>query len=131
MKCGGYLLIAAVILLHGCAASTRGPVHQASTAAQAGASAPTSTQALTPVLTTADDPRLMAANRYAREMGYKIEQRHGVQFYCRTTAPLGSRLTEKQCLTVDGMAQAKQITDQNRTALELAGRLCGPACVGN
>jgi hypothetical protein len=131
MRFSGCILITAAVLLPGCAASTRGPARQASTAAPAAASAPTSTQSLTPVLTTADDPRLMAANRFAREMGYKIEQRHGVQYYCRTTAPLGSRLTEKQCLTVDGMAQARQITDQNRTALELAGRLCGPACVGN
>ena len=58
-------------------------------------------------------PRLLAANRYAKEMGYKIETRHGVQFYCRTTAPLGSRLTQKQCLTVDGLTQAGQTAEQN------------------
>jgi hypothetical protein len=124
----GYLSMAAVVLLSGCATYTRGPVHEAAVA-RPGDTPPS--QALTPVMSTADDPRILGANRYAREMGYRIETRHGVQYYCRVTAPLGSRLTEKQCLTVDGMAQAKQITDQNRTALEQAGRLCGPACVGN
>jgi hypothetical protein len=130
MKFGGYLLMTAVALLNGCA-TPEGPVRATSMAAPVAASAPPSTQALMPVLTTADDPRQMAANRYAREMGYKIETRHGQQFYCRVTAPLGSRLTEKQCLTVDGIVQAKQFTDQSRTSLELAGRLCGSACVGN
>jgi hypothetical protein len=126
MRICACLVVAGLVLIGGCATST--PVREAKVA-KAGDTP--SSQALTPVITTADDPRIMAANRFARELGYKIETRHGVQFYCRVTAPLGSRLTEKQCLTVDGMAQAKQITDQNRTALEQAGRLCGPACVGN
>ena len=82
MKLSGYFLMAAVVLLGGCATSTPPPARQAST--------PHATQSLTPVISTADDPRIMAANRYAKEMGYKIETRHGVQFYCRITAPLGT-----------------------------------------
>jgi hypothetical protein len=59
----------------------------------------------------------MAANRYAREMGCKIETRHGRQFYCRVTAPIGSRLTEKQCLTVEHRAsQAKYRPKQDVVA---------------
>ena len=127
MRYSGYFLLAAAVLLSGCATSTPAPVREAKVA-RPGDTPPS--QALTPVVSTADDPRLMEANRFAKELGYKIETRHGVQYYCRVSAPIGSRLTEKQCLTVDGIVQAKQITDQNKTALDQAGRLCGPTCHG-
>jgi hypothetical protein len=127
MKLYGGMVIAGFVLLGGCATSTPTTVREAKVA-HPGDTPPS--QALTPVISTADDPRLMEANRFAKELGYKIETRHGVQYYCRVTAPLGSRLTEKQCLTVDGIVQAKQITDQNKTALDQAGRLCGPTCHG-
>jgi hypothetical protein len=126
------LLMAGLALLAGCATSTPTPVRQAAAPMAASVSAPTapaSTQALTPVVTTADDPRTIATNRYAREMGYKIETRHGVQFYCRSTAPLGSRLAEKQCLTVDGITQAQQIAEQNKSNFQ-QNQLCqGANCV--
>jgi hypothetical protein len=123
MKLGSCAVAVGIVLLGGCATSTRTPVRQASTAP------PTSTQVLTSSVTPADDPRLVAANRYAKEMGYKIETRHGVQFYCRTTAPIGSRLTEKQCLTIDGVTQAGQIAEQNKANFQ-QNQLCqGPNCV--
>ena len=123
MKLGSCGVAVGLVLLGGCATSTRTPVRQASTAP------PTSTQLLTSSVMPADDPRLVAANRYAKEMGYKIEMRHGVQFYCRTTAPLGSRLTEKQCLTIDGLTQAGQIAEQNKATFQ-QNQLCqGPNCV--
>jgi hypothetical protein len=128
MKYGCHVLVAAVVLLSGCATSTPTTVREAKVARPGDTP---SSQALIPVVSTADDPRILGANRYAREMGYRIETRHGVQYYCRVTAPLGSRLAEKQCLTADAIAQAKQITDQNKIALDQSGRLCGPACVGN
>ena len=62
------LLIAPFVLLGGCVTSTPGPSRQTAT----------STESLTPVVTPADDPRVTAAKRYAREMGYKMEMRHGV-----------------------------------------------------
>jgi hypothetical protein len=127
MKLRGCLLVGALVLLGGCATSTPPTVREAKVAHPGDTP---SSQALTPVVSTADDPRIADANRFAKELGYKIETRHGVQFYCRVTAPLGSRLTEKQCLTVDGIVQAKQITDQNKTALDQAGRICGPSCHG-
>lgn len=123
MKVKNYLAIAVLALLGGCAASMPGSMRQTSTAAHA------STNVLTPVVTTADDPRIAAANRYAREMGYKLVTRHGVQFYCRKTAPLGSRLEETQCLTADGMAQAAQINDENMSAWQESSHLClGSGC---
>ena len=127
MKPAFCLLGAGVVFLAGCATSPP-PVREAKIAHPGDAAY---SQALTPVVTTADDPRLMAANRYAKEMGYKIETRHGVQFYCRVTAPLGSRLTEKQCLTVDGLTQAGQIADQNKVNFQ-QNQLCqGAKCVIN
>ena len=62
-------------------------------------------------------------------MGYHVEIRHGEQFYCRTTAPIGSRLTEKQCLTAATMAEVAHIADENKVTFQ-QGHLCqGPSCV--
>ena len=127
MELHRYPVVAGLILLGGCY-STPTTVREAKVAHPGDTPA---SQALTPVITTADDPRQMQANRYAKEMGYRIETRHGVQYYCRVSAPLGSRLTEKQCLTVDGIAQAVQIANQNKVAIDQSARLCGPSCVGN
>src|ERR1700733_1686878 len=104
MKPKSCLLFAPFLLLVGCATSTPSPSRHATS----------SSESFTPVVSTADDPHVTAANRYAREMGYRIEMRHGVQFYCRVTEPPGSRFPEKQCLTLDGMFQAQQIADQNQ-----------------
>jgi hypothetical protein len=118
MKPKSYLLIAPFVLLGGCATSTPPPSRQATT----------STGDSTPVVTTADDPRTTAAKRYAREMGYKIEMRHGVQFYCRVTEPPGSRFPEKQCLTVDGISEAQQIADQNQVYFRQHQACQGAGC---
>src|ERR1700749_5030412 len=72
MKLCACLLITGSILRGGCATSTPGFLRQASTPPTA---APDPSQVLTPVVTTADDPRVAAANRYAREMGYKLVTR--------------------------------------------------------
>jgi hypothetical protein len=128
MKLASCLVAAGVILAAGCATSSPTPVREAKVAHPGDTP---SSQALTPVISTADDPRQMQANRYAREMGYKIETRHGVQYYCRVTAPIGSRLTEKQCLTVDGVYQAGQIAEQNKANFQ-QNQLCqGKNCVIN
>ena len=75
------------------------------------------------------DARIAAAAKRAKEMGYHVETRHGDQFYCRTVAPLGSRLTQKECLTVDTMAQAQQMSEENQMARR-QGQICqGGGCV--
>lgn len=102
------LLIPGLALLVGCA-STMTPLHQSLTVDP--------TQSLTPVITRADDPRLIAANRYALELGYKIETHTGVQYYCRKTAPIGSRIEHKECLTVDTMVQTQKSAEANNTRL--------------
>ena len=104
MKLKSCLLVAPLVLLGGCVTSTPPASHEVKT----------STEGLTPVASTAEDPRITGAKRYAREMGYRIEMRHGVQFYCRVTEPPGSRFPEKQCLTADGIFEAQQIAEQNQ-----------------
>jgi pyruvate/2-oxoglutarate dehydrogenase complex dihydrolipoamide acyltransferase (E2) component len=106
------------ILLSACAASPQKPPPVAATApAAAPAAAP-----------APYDPRTAAAEKRSREMGYHVETRHGEQFYCRTTAPLGSRLTQKECLTADGMAQAVQMAEENQAA-QRQGQICqGGGC---
>lgn len=74
------------------------------------------------------DPRVAEAQRRARQMGYHVEIRHGVEFFCRTIAPISSRIPEKECVTVDGMAQAAQMNDENR-AVVMESRACqGAGC---
>jgi hypothetical protein len=77
------------------------------------------------------DARLAAAAKRAKEMGYHVEMRHGDQFYCRTVAPIGSRLTEKECLTVDTMAEAQLMTEENKVAIRQSQACQGGGCVVN
>jgi hypothetical protein len=74
------------------------------------------------------EARIAEAAKRAKELGYHVETRHGDQFYCRTTAPIGSRLTEKQCLTVDTMIQTARMAEENQAA-QRQGQLCqGAGC---
>ena len=77
------------------------------------------------------DARLADAAKRAKEMGYHIETRHGDQFYCRTVAPIGSRLTEKECLTVDTMIQAARMTEENQVSQRQARACQGGGCSAN
>jgi hypothetical protein len=77
------------------------------------------------------DARIAAADKRAKEMGYHVETRHGDQFYCRTVAPIGSRLTEKECLTVDTMAQAQQMSEANQMAQRQSQACQGGGCSAN
>ena len=75
------------------------------------------------------DARIAEAAKRAKELGYHVETRHGQQFYCRTVAPIGSRLTEKECLTVDTMIQTARMAEENQAA-QRQGQLCqGAGCI--
>jgi hypothetical protein len=74
------------------------------------------------------EARIAEAAKRAKEMGYHVETRHGDQFYCRSIAPIGSRLTEKECLTVDTMIQTARMAEENQAA-QRQGQLCqGAGC---
>jgi hypothetical protein len=108
------------ILVSACATSHQSPPP----AAVAPPAAATTTQKPN----TPYDPRLADSDRRAKEMGYHVETRHGEQFYCRTTAPLGSRLTEKQCLTAATMAEVARRVDENGVTLMQSHVCQGPNC---
>lgn len=82
---------------------------------------------LAPIL----DPRVAAAQKRARELGYHLEVRHNEQYFCRTIAPLGSRLAQKECLTIDTMAQAARMADENKAATRQSGICQGAGCAIN
>jgi hypothetical protein len=41
------------------------------------------------------DPRIADSDRKAKEMGYRIVMRDGARYYCRTVAPMGTRIPQK------------------------------------
>jgi hypothetical protein len=106
------------IVLSACAASPQKP--------------PVRTAAATPAAQNPDvpyDARIAGAAKRAQEMGYHVETRHGQQFYCRTVAPIGSRLTEKECLTVDTMVETVRMNDENRAAAQQSQLCQGAGCI--
>jgi hypothetical protein len=115
------------VLLGACAASPQKPLPVAALPVAATAAAATAA----PTTNASDNPRIAAAAKRAREMGYHVETRHGEQFYCRTTAPLGSRLTQKECLTVDTMEQAARMADENKTSQQQSHMCQGAGCIWN
>jgi hypothetical protein len=118
-------LAMAGILLGACAASPPQPQPVI------GAVAPASVAATGDKPGYVSDPRVVAADRRAREMGYHMEMRHDQQFYCRTVAPIGSRLTQKECLTADGMVQAVQMAEENKVAQKQQSNCQGAGCTFN
>jgi hypothetical protein len=117
-----WTLGAIAILLSACAASPQKPPPSAMAART------------TPAVQNADAPydaRIAEAAKRAKEMGYHVETRHGDQFYCRTVAPIGSRLTQKECLTVDTMIQSAQMADENRAATQQSHQCQGAGCIYN
>jgi hypothetical protein len=104
------------ILLSACVASPQKPRARAAAA--------------TPAVQNPDAPydaRIAEASRRAKEMGYHVETRQGVQFYCRTVAPIGSRLIEKECLTVDTMIRSARMIEENWAAQQQGQVLQGPS----
>ena len=103
------------VFLGACAASPHNPP-------PAAGAAPT-------VVAVSYDPRVAAAQKRAREMGYHLEVRHGEQYFCRTVAPLGSRLTQKECLSIDTMAVSASMADENIAAGQQSHMCQGAGCV--
>jgi hypothetical protein len=105
------------IVLNACAASPQKP--------------PARTAAAAPAVQNPDAPydaRIAEAAKRAKEMGYHVETRHGDHFYCRTVAPIGSRLTEKECLTVDTMIQTARMAEENQNAQQQSHLCQGGGC---
>lgn len=66
--------------------------------------------------------------RKAREMGYHVEtQDGGKRGYCRNTAPTGSHISRKECLSPTAMAQAVQKAEEIQSQISQRN---GQSCTG-
>lgn len=99
----------------------------AAAAAPAPASAPAAEKAAEPAATTAT-----AGEKYDPPPGFKTKTRKGETVYCRSRAPLGTRIKSEECFTE---AQIKEVERAMSTATEdiqQKGRMCtsGFMCTG-
>jgi hypothetical protein len=124
-----HLLMASMLAaLTACATSTTQPTRMTSVApsvapvaATAAAKGATATQAIY-------DPRLADSDRKAKEMGFHIVMRDGDRYYCRTVAPMGTRIPQKECLRADAMQQQIRRMEEDKVNIRQF-QYCGPACV--
>jgi hypothetical protein len=64
----------------------------------------------------------------AAELGYHVEKRGPERFFCRTAAPLGTRLTRKECMSEDTMTDAVRLMEENRASWQGAKVCQGTLC---
>jgi hypothetical protein len=120
-----HLLMASMLAtLTACATSTPQPARMATVApsvAPAAATAATATQANY-------DPRIADSDRKAKEMGFRIVMRNGARYYCRTVAPMGTRIPQKECLQADDLQQQIRRMEEDKVNIRQF-QYCGPSCV--
>ena len=116
------LMASALAILTACATSTPPPARVASVAPSV---APAAGAAATPVNY---DPRMADSDRKAKEMGFHIVMRDGARYYCRTTAPMGTRIPQKECLKADALQQLIRRTEEDKVNIRQF-QYCGPSCV--
>jgi len=110
--------------LTACATSTPQPARMATVApsvAPAAATGATATQANY-------DPRIADSDRKAKEMGFRIVMRSGARYYCRTVAPMGTRIPQKECLQADDLQQQIRRMEEDKVNIRQF-QYCGPSCV--
>ena len=122
-----HLLMASVLATLTACASTPQPARMASVATSV---APAATTAATGATATPAnyDPRIAEADRTAKEMGFHIVMRDGAQYYCRTVAPMGTRITQKECLRADTLQQQIRRLEEDKINIRQF-QYCGPSCV--
>jgi hypothetical protein len=114
------LLVASMLAtLTACATSTPQPTHVAYVA-------PSVTDAT--AMQTNYDPRMAESDRKAKEMGFHIVLRDGGRFYCRTVAPMGTRIPQKECLRADALQQQIRRMEEDKINIRQF-QYCGPSCV--
>jgi hypothetical protein len=114
--------------LTACAVSTPQPTRMAS-AARSGAPAAATTAATgASAIPAMDEVRVADSEKRAKEMGYHVEMRDGTRFFCRTVAPMGTRIPQKECLRSDAMQQLIRRTEEDKMNIRQF-QSCGPNCV--
>ena len=120
-----HLLMASMLAtLTACATSTPQPPRMASAVppvAPAAATGATATQANY-------DPRIADSDRKAKEMGFHIVMRGGARYYCRTVAPMGTRIPKNECLQADDLQQQIRRMEEDKVNIRQF-QYCGPSCV--
>lgn len=97
MSIRAHLMTAAIIVTGGCAVSPHpAPAPKVAAAPTAATPAPKPPEAY--------DPRRAQVNRMAAELGYHVVMQDQKRFFCRTAAPLGTRLTRKECVSEETMS---------------------------
>jgi hypothetical protein len=61
-------------------------------------------------------------------MGFHIVMRGDAKYYCRTLAPMGTRIPQKECLRADTMQQLIRRTEEDKVNIRQF-QYCGPSCV--
>jgi hypothetical protein len=118
------LITSLLATLAACATPTPQPTRIAFVAPSVAPAAATGATA-----TQADyDPRMAESDRKAKEMGYHIVMRDGARYYCRTVAPMGTRIPQKECLRTDALQQQIRRMEEDKINIRQF-QYCGPSCV--
>jgi hypothetical protein len=110
------LMTCMLATLSACATSTPQPARVASAATGA-----TATQ-------VNYDPRMAESDRKAKEMGFHIVTRDGARYYCRTVAPMGTRIPQQECLRTGALQQQIRRMEEDKINIRQF-QYCGPSCV--
>jgi hypothetical protein len=115
------LMASALVMLTACASSTPQRVAYVAPSIAPAARGASATPA-------SYDPRTADGEKKAKEMGYHITMRGDVRYYCRTVAPMGTRIPQKECLRADDLQQQIQRMEEDKINIRQFQN-CGPACV--
>ena len=120
-----HLLMASMLAtLTACATSAPQPARMATVAPSVAPAATTGA-----IATQANyDPRIADSDRKAKEMGFRIVMRNGARYYCRTVAPMGTRIPQKECLQADDLQQQIRRMEEDKVNIRQF-QYCGPSCV--
>ena len=122
-----HLLMASLATLTACATSAPQPARMASVAPSVAPAA--ATVATGAAVTQASyDPRAAESERKAKEMGFHVVMRGDDRYYCRTIAPMGTRIPQKECLKADALQQLIRRTEEDKVNIRQF-QYCGPSCV--
>ncbi len=122
--------LAVLATLTACATSAPPPTRTASTAPSIAPAVTTAAAgAMGAVATPANyDPRMADSERKAKEMGFHVVMRSDDRYYCRTVAPMGTRIAQKECLRADALQQMIRRTEEDKVNIRQF-QYCGPSCV--
>jgi hypothetical protein len=116
MRIPGWPVVVLGVLLSACAAPPQKPAPVV-IAAPIGSPKPGGPDTLQPI----------DVEKKSREMGYHVEIQNGQRGYCRNTAPTGSHISRKECLSPAAMAQAVQTAEETQNQVSQRN---GQACTG-